>query len=238
MRKLLSKEEFDKILAGKPDNVDASELVRGLLNKGYSLDGFEVKVIHSKGMDGKQGPQGPAGPEGPVGLPGVKGDAGPIGPSGRDGRDGRDGQDGQDGRDGKDGSPDTGDQIIEKINESTLHIDYSRIRNLPPPQIVQMGGGHVGAFETPIIAGSNITVTKNAFGNWVISSTATGGVGTPTDPTSGTVDGSTTDFVFTTKPTLIVSDGATLRENHGWTWTAGTTTATLSIPPSYDLFAL
>lgn len=239
MRKLLSKEEVKKIVEGKPEAVEAEEVVAGLLQKGYSLDGFELVVVKSKGQDGKQGLPGQRGAEGargPQGLPGVKGDTGSQGPAGRDGRDGRDGTDGKDGRDGLDGSPDTGEEIIAKINASEEMIDASRIANLPQPvqQIIQSGGG--GFIETPIVAGSNITVTKNAFGNWVISSTASGGVGTPTSPTAGTVDGSTVDFTFTTKPTLIVSDGATYRENFGWTWSGST--ATLSVPPVYDLFAL
>lgn len=63
-----------------------------------------------------------------------------------------------------------------------------------------------------------------------------GGGVTPTSPTSGTVNGTTVDFVFTTKPALIISDGATLRENFGWTWSGST--ATLSVAPEFDLFGI
>jgi hypothetical protein len=42
----------------------------------------------------------------------------------------RDGIDGKDGKDGKDGSPDTGEQIIEKINLSKEKIDRERVKDL------------------------------------------------------------------------------------------------------------
>lgn len=55
------------------------------------------------------------------------------GTDGRDGRDGKDGKDAKDGRDGKqglDGSPDTPDEIIAKINKSSLLISKERIDGL------------------------------------------------------------------------------------------------------------
>ncbi len=47
---------------------------------------------------------------------------------------------------------------------------------------------------------------------------------------TGAVDDSNTAFTFTTKPSLVVVNGASYRENHGWSWTAGTLTATLDAP--------
>lgn len=47
-------------------------------------------------------------------------------------------------------------------------------------------------------------------------------------PTSGNVDDSNLAFVFTLKPFLIVVNQRTYREGVGWTWNAGTSTATLS----------
>ena len=55
-------------------------------------------------------------------------------------------------------------------------------------------------------------------------------------PATGTVNGLNASFTFTQEPTVIVSDGATYRVGHGWTWNAGTLTATMSVPPSYDIF--
>lgn len=56
------------------------------------------------------------------------------------------------------------------------YIDGSKIKNLPllGQRIIEHGG--VGGFiETPIKAGANIVVTKDASGAWVITSTASGG---------------------------------------------------------------
>ena len=54
---------------------------------------------------------------------------------------------------------------------------------------------------------------------------------------TGAVNSSNTAFVFTAKPTVIVNDGVTLRENLGWTWD-GVDTATMDSAPNYDLFGL
>lgn len=54
---------------------------------------------------------------------------------------------------------------------------------------------------------------------------------------TGAVDGANLSFIFTKKPTYIMSDGIRLRENHGWTWTALTLTALLEVPPQYDLWS-
>lgn len=234
MRKLLSKEEVKEIIRNKPSDVKVSELVASLMEKEYSLDGFEVVVVDNKTII----KEGPSGKDGKNGITPRKGVDYFDGKDGRDGRDGRDGPKGDKGEPGdiKDLSPQEIRDLLELLSDED-RLDAKYIKNLPQPitQVIQQGG-HVGAYETPIVAGSNITVTKNAFGNWVIASTAQGGVGTPTSPSSGTVDGSTVAFDFTTKPTLIVSDGATYRENFGWTWSGST--ATLSVPPVYDLFAL
>lgn len=48
------------------------------------------------------------------------------------------------------------------------------------------------------------------------------------DPTSGAVNDANRAFVFASKPFLIVVNQRTYRENAGWTWNAGTSTATLS----------
>ena len=63
---------------------------------------------------------------------------------GIDGKDGERGSDGIDGKDGKDGSPDTGKDIVFKINElpenDEFKIDASHIKNLPESK-----GGRLGS---------------------------------------------------------------------------------------------
>lgn len=50
-------------------------------------------------------------------------------------------------------------------------LDFSLLKNVPKLQniYVHEEGGHAGAMETPIKAGENITISKDASGNWVIS---------------------------------------------------------------------
>lgn len=221
-KKIITKDELNRILMEAPEGSSNAQIVKSLLAKGYMIDG--VGTPGDKGADGEKGEKGDKGDKGDKGERGIMGPAGEDGEDGRDGRDGREGQDGKDGKDGKDGAD---GKDGDKPTKEELEVI---IRPLIPRPM--MGGG--GFIETPLVAGTNVSVTKNAFGAWVIAST--GGVGSPTSPTSGTVNGVTTAFVFASRPTLLVSDGATLRENFGWTWSGST--ATLTVAPEFDLFAL
>lgn len=125
------------------------------------IEGAAKVVIRGKdgrdGIDGKDGKDGRDGVDGVNGIDGKDGKDGRDGKDGKDGIDGRDGIDGKDGKDGKDGSPDTRDQIIEKINSGgELKIDSSQISGLDFPtrneiqdqltRVVSMRGG-VGQIE-------------------------------------------------------------------------------------------
>lgn len=63
-----------------------------------------------------------------------------------------------------------------------------------------------------------------------------GGIGNPTSPTSGTVNGTNDTFGFSSKPAVVVSDGIMYRENFGWTWNGSE--VVMYSPPNYDIFAL
>lgn len=75
-----------------------------------------------------------------------------------------------------------------------------------------------------------------------VSAIISGGSGGFTElPAIGDVDATNPNFVFTQKPTYIVSDGATYKEldNNGnvqWSWDEGTLTATMTIPPNSSIF--
>jgi len=58
----------------------------------------------------------------------------------------------------------------------------------------------MGQYETPIKAGSNVTVTKNAQGAYVISSTGVGDGGSATTPFQETLTGTGTSFTLTHTP--------------------------------------
>lgn len=75
---------------------------------------------------------------------------------------------------------DDGEKIINKINEAKEgKIKASQISDLPKftREVIREVGAHGGAYETPIKAGTNVTIRKDASGAWVISSTASGGGG-------------------------------------------------------------
>lgn len=74
--------------------------------------------------------------------------------------------------------PALGERIRDSLEllEGENRLDAKAIKNLPQmTQTVIREQMNVGGFETPIIAGSNITVTKNAQGKYVIAGTASGG---------------------------------------------------------------
>lgn len=78
-----------------------------------------------------------------------------------------------------------------------------------------------------------------AFWTQIIISTSGGSI-TLLSPVTGSADGSNQAFGFSTKPKTIVIEGAGYRENHGWTWNAGSLTATLDAPPrnGSDVYAI
>lgn len=177
------------------------------------------------------------------------------GRNGRDGRDGvngKDGLDGMNGKDGKDGSPDTGEQIIQKINDSDGQIDSERIKGLDekikknikgsmsfvsgPRGIDVLVDGTVKAHSQYVnfIAGTGVTITSNSVGERLdVTISASGSGAFSVLSATGTIDDSNKDFVFASQPTLIIINGAAYQTTGGaitWTWNSGTTTATLSQP--------
>lgn len=135
---------------------------------------------------------------------------------------------GKDYFDGKNGSPDTGEEIIKKINtEGKEKIDASRIKNLPKftREIIKEIGAHGGAYETPVKGGTNITVRKDASGAWVISSTS-GGSGLTKEMPTGTIDDSNVTFTVVHEPFFINVNGAIYNVGDGAyaSYVAGTIT--------------
>mgnify|MGYP001563209865 CR=1 FL=1 len=91
-----------------------------------------IKMEGPKGEIGEKGERGDRGETGKDSQDGRDGKDGKNGKDGRDGLDGRNGKDGKDGRDGKDGSPDTSEQIRDKLEtlEGNERLDKSAIKGL------------------------------------------------------------------------------------------------------------
>lgn len=125
-----------------------------------------------KGDIGLKGDKGDKGERGEKGEKGEKGENGLDGKNGINGKDGLDGLNGIDGVNGKDGSPDTGEQIVDKINKQGKKIESSKldlskvekdIKELKekPAIINNIIGGQGGASGIrDIRAGTNISITK------------------------------------------------------------------------------
>lgn len=184
-----------------------------------------------EGIQGEVGPQGDVGPQGEIGergpqgiqgLVGPKGDRGPQGNMGPQGRTGIQGLKGDNGLDGNDGSPDTPDQIIEKVNKSTKLIDRSRVAGIN--DLLSKGGGSQNRKITlnsvdpltrytdfNLIAGSvmgfsyaNDDVNKRV--NITLSSSGGGGSGTVTSVLAGqgiSVDNSTPSTPIVSRSSII-----------------------------------
>lgn len=103
------------------------EYLMEIEDKVDSMPSLKEIVDQVRGNPGKDGPQGLQGPSGDTIV-------GPIGPKGETGLQGPPGIDGAsvEGKPGKDGSPDTGEQIVDKINsleiEPGLQIDIEHIK--------------------------------------------------------------------------------------------------------------
>lgn len=127
-------------------------------------------------------------------------------------------------------------------------INYEDIKNRPDlsdvPKVIEFlkRGGFRGGGDT-VAAGSNVTVTR---ANGITTIASSGGSGFTLLTATETPNGLLTVFTFSTaaaQPSFIVSDNVWMRAttaalNTNWTWNNGTKKATLTIPPSDDIFAV
>lgn len=94
------------------------------------------------------------------------------------------GEKGEDGLAGKDGSPDTGEEIVKKINSQEEKIDASKIKNLPTP-VNHFHGEGGSLVETPIVTSTGSKLPKNAQGAWVLPASSSSSITLTTNGTSG-----------------------------------------------------
>ena len=135
----------NKDLAVYEELTEVSEKLESIneLFGGVNLQALE-KIKGEKGDQGETGPQGepgetivgPVGPQGPQGSRGERGES-MVGPQGEPGVDGVPGAPGEA---GKDGSPDTAEQVRDKLEtlQEDDRLDAKAIKNLP--QAIQQTG--------------------------------------------------------------------------------------------------
>ena len=177
----------------------------------------------------------------------------------RDGLNGKDGESivgprGENGIDGKDGSPDTGEQIIEKLNPIKNSLDFTVLKNIPDflttRDIGQSGGGGgptlqfqdegVTITQSPITK-LNVTGTGGSIvysGNGLATLDLTGGSGSPVtyfaETPSGTINSSNVTFTLANSPTsnecvIVILDGLTQYNGIDYT-VSGSTITFVSAP--------
>lgn len=197
----------------------------------------ELRDYVDNHLVGPEGPRGKQGERGPKGEKGDRGEKGKDGKDGKNGKDGRDGIDGLDGERGEDGSPDTGEEIVNKINSlstwnNRYKIDASHIKNLPKGggglfskhtlDSVKDSGTIVKYGVTSINFGDNLTVTADdEAGSVTIDAAGGAGGGTPGGADTqvqfndgGSFGGDTGLTYNKTTDTLTVGTGAGIVVSH------------------------
>jgi len=125
-------------LTKNPEDVQDNTSLAELLKKVMAFNEQVIQLIKEKSVPGPKGVKGDKGEKGEqgeqgqsiVGQQGVKGDKGEQGEKGEQGLQGKDGKDGLNGKDGRDGSPDTAEQIADKLNTLEEKIDVKVIKGL------------------------------------------------------------------------------------------------------------
>ncbi len=221
------------------------------------------KVLESvRGTQGIQGEKGEIGDTGAQGesIKGDKGDKGDtgerglrglVGSMGATGEPGSDGINGIDGKNGKNGSPDTSEQIRDKLEtlKEDDRLDVSAIKGIDKIenkikaiQIRPVGkagrsllqlyvdGTKRGAIQyLNLIPGTGVALTYSSkYGRNDITISATGAGAFSILVATGAVDDSNTIFTFVSAPSIVVVNGASYVNGAGVT-IAGTT-ATLDNP--------
>jgi hypothetical protein len=147
-------------------------------------------------------------------------------------------------KDGTDSDP-TGiiEEVLRRITEGNV-LKPEHINGLPKTlKEFQARGSYVHGGGDTVVAGSNVTITKNAAGRKVIAATS-GGFTTLT--ATETPDGTNTVFTFaaaTAQPSFIIVDNVWLRATTkkgtvNWTWNAGTKKATLTIAAADEILGV
>lgn len=134
-------------------------------------------------------------------------------------------------------------EVFEKLDELTDKFkDYDKRLQQTSPRGIVLGGARGVQLYTDgtkrgqaqminLIPGSGVTLSyAYSHGRNDITISASGS-GASILTATGSINGSNTDFVFASKPNIVIVNGASYRENSGWSWTEGTLTATLDFAP-------
>lgn len=236
--------DHPEVVVRKLEEVKSASLVSNKLLKDISKKEFpkpekfpkEIEVsikgistVTLKGDKGDKGEKGDKGDfvKGDTGEQGVQGKVGPRGSKGDRGDQGEKGNDAKDGADGKDGSPDSGEEIIDKINEAEGKIDPKRIKGLTnalkavddygkfpsggggggtQQLIIQDEGTRVSDFVTALnFVGAGVQLTYGNNGTVTVTVSGSAGTEANNETPSGTINGSNTVFTLAHTPSPAAS---------------------------------
>lgn len=248
-------EEIAKSIQGK-DGKDGRSIL------GETGEQGEMGPEGPKGRDGRDGKDGK---EGRDGRDGSDGRDGTDGVDGKDGENGNDGSsDTPDeviqkinksrlfiNKDRIDGLLESLGQVIaNSVPITTSFFNGLRAKNLTinGATAVQRGdtvfltvSGSGGGQVNSVVAGTNVTVDSTDPANPIVSATG-GGSFSVMQPLSGVVNGVNKVFTWSSAPSVIVLDNGTTMNKKNITpdltdnWT-GTTTTTLQIAPTFNIYA-
>jgi len=123
-----------------------------------TADGVVI-IRGDKGEKGEKGDKGEQGKEGKQGIKGIQGEKGDTGEKGDKG------ESGNDGKDGKDGSPDTSEQILEKLNPLKNALNFEVLTNIPDfalsSDVVGYRGGGGGGGQQITFQDEGVNITSN-----------------------------------------------------------------------------
>lgn len=178
----------------------------------------------------------------------------------KDGIDGRNGVDGVNGTDGKDGSPDSAEQIVEKINAGDALLDQEAVKGLPAleKKVEQIelrpskigGAKGIGLYvsgskklltaqQINLIGGAGITLSyASANGRNDITITATGSASLTPIAMTGTIDDSNTSFTAASTPNIVIINGASYRHGKGVTISGAAVTTDSPVGTGGDIYGL
>lgn len=145
---------------------------------------------------------------------------------------------------GKDAKVDV-DAIVEQVIAKLPKQDTKVGWGAHPLRVLNSSGTAIEKVARHIKFGTNLTTTRSTDGVVTVNATAGGGAGLTELTATETPNGNLTVFTFaaaTAQPTYIVSDNVWMKATSkagsvNWTWSAGTLKATLTIPPTDEIFA-
>jgi hypothetical protein len=123
-----------------------------------------------------------------------------------------------------------GDERLDKSAVKGIDEWMAQIQGVIQQMTFKRGGNtNGGGVQSIISTDGTVTITSSmAKGKGVIDLSVTVSGSYSLLTATGAVDDTNTAFSFISKPTEIVKNGISYRENHGWTWDIPTLTATLT----------